>query len=343
MRVKQRIYRLPRSKASAWATGANRKNIVNRETHEKVWHARSLFGILIPEFLAEAPAHAERKPYVSTAEPPRDFESLKELLIAKRETLPRRLVQVAAFALENPDEIAFGTVAGVAAQAKVQPSTLIRFSKSIGYAGFTDFQEVFRAQLKSRWPDYRERLARLGRVADNGGKSAGALLEGFAESAIASIERLRSTIGSDDIDRASRILAAADTIYLLGLRRAFPVTVYLSYTLAKLGVRTVAIDDVGALAPEQTVGATKRDALIAVSFTPYTPATVELTGHLAGRGVPVIAITDSPFSPLVPSADVQFEIVEADYSGFRSLSATLCLAMALAVATGARRGAEAVD
>ena len=53
--------------------------------------------------------------------------------------------------------------------------------------------------------------------------------------------------------------------------------------------------------------------------------------------MPVIAITDSPFSPLAPSATVQFEIVEADYSGFRSLSATLCLAMALAVATGARR------
>jgi DNA-binding MurR/RpiR family transcriptional regulator len=280
---------------------------------------------------------------VSNAKPPRDFDALKELLIAKRETLPRRLVQVAAFALENPDEIAFGTVASIAAQAKVQPSTLIRFSKSIGYAGFTDFQEVFRAQLKSRWPDYRERLARLGQVADDSGNSAGALLDGFAESSIASIERLRNTVGSSDIDRASRILAAADTIYLLGLRRAFPVTIYLSYTLAKLGVRAIAIDDVGALAPEQTAGATKRDALIAVSFTPYTPTTVDLTSQLAGRGVPVIAITDSPFSPLSPNANVQFEVVEADYSGFRSLSATLCLAMALAVATGARREAKAAS
>jgi DNA-binding MurR/RpiR family transcriptional regulator len=74
-----------------------------------------------------------------------------------------------------------------------------------------------------------------------------------------------------------------------------------------------------------------------VSFTPYTPTTVDLTRAAADRNVPVIAITDSPFSPLAPSAKVQLEIVEADYSGFRSLSATLCLAMALAVTTGARR------
>jgi DNA-binding MurR/RpiR family transcriptional regulator len=77
-----------------------------------------------------------------------------------------------------------------------------------------------------------------------------------------------------------------------------------------------------------------------VSFTPYTPLTVDLAGAAAERHVPVIAITDSPFSPLAPSAKVQLEIVEADYSGFRSLSATLCLAMALAVATGARREAN---
>ena len=96
--------------------------------------------------------------------PPRSYDALKELLLARREELPRRLVQVAAFALENPDEIAFGTVASVAAQADVQPSTLIRFAQTLGYAGFSDLQEVFRAQLKSRWPDYRERLEHSGKV-----------------------------------------------------------------------------------------------------------------------------------------------------------------------------------
>jgi DNA-binding MurR/RpiR family transcriptional regulator len=267
--------------------------------------------------------------------PPREFEQLKELLLARREDLPRRLVQVAAFALENPDDIAFGTVASVAADAKVQPSTLIRFAQSLGYAGFSDLQEVFRSQLKSRWPDYRERLARLD--AGDRTKGTGALIDGFAESAIASIERIRNTVPAEDLDRAAGILARADTIYLLGLRRAFPVSAYLAYALGKLGLRAVLVDQIGSLGPEQLAGAGKRDALVTISFTPYTPATVEYTRLLADRKVPVIAITDSPFSPLAPSATVQFEIVEADYSGFRSLGATFCLAMALAVAAGTRR------
>jgi DNA-binding MurR/RpiR family transcriptional regulator len=48
-------------------------------------------------------------------------------------------------------------------------------------------------------------------------------------------------------------------------------------------------------------------------------------------------LTDSAFSPLSPNATVKFEIPEADFSGFRSLAATFCVAMALAVATGAKR------
>ncbi|MCB1501649.1 MAG: MurR/RpiR family transcriptional regulator [Bauldia sp.] len=272
-----------------------------------------------------------------TACPPRNYEGLKNLLIARKRDLPKRLVQVAAFALENPDEIAFGTVASVAAQAKVQPSTLIRFAQTIGYAGFTDLQEVFRAQLKARWPDYGERLARISSPAQVKHGSGVGLLDGFAESAIASIERLRSAVAPSDFERAAALIATADTVYLLGLRRAFPVTAYLAYALGKLGFRVALVDQIAALGPEQLAGVGKRDVLVAVSFAPYTPTTVELAAAAAGRKVPVVAITDSPLSPLAPAAEVRIEIVEADYAGFRSLSATLSLAMALAVAAGARR------
>ena len=271
-----------------------------------------------------------------SAQPPRDFEGLKELLIARRGDLPKRLVQVAAFALENPNEIAFGTVASVAAQARVQPSTLIRFAQTIGYAGFTDLQEVFRAQLKSRWPDYRERLAAIPPSEDRY-NAASDLIEGFAASALASIERLRSSVVTADVERAAALLAGADILYLLGLRRAFPVTAYLAYALGKLGFRAVLVDQVAALGPEQLAGASRRDALIAVSFAPYTPATVELAAAAAGRKVPVISITDSALSPLSPSATIQFEVVEADYAGFRSMAASMSLAMALCVAAGALR------
>ena len=55
------------------------------------------------------------------------------------------------------------------------------------------------------------------------------------------------------------------------------------------------------------------------AFTPYAPATVEYTRQIAGQNTPLVAITDSPFSPLVFNASVWFEVVESDFEGFRSL------------------------
>ncbi len=274
---------------------------------------------------------------MKTLSPPRDFDSLKAALLASREALPPRLIQVAAFALDHPSEVALGTVASVAAQAAVQPSTLIRFAKRFGYDGFSDMQGVFRSELKSTWPEYRERLARLRSEKATGEAH---LLSGFVDSAMESLQGVMHRVSDEDIGRGAAILAAAEAVYLLGMRRAFPVASYLAYALGKLGLRPVLIDHVAALAPEQLAGATRRDALVAISFTPYTPMTIDLADRAAVRGVPVIAMTDSSFSPLSPKAAVKFEIAEADYSGFRSLAATFCVAMALAVATGAGRTAS---
>ena len=55
------------------------------------------------------------------------------------------------------------------------------------------------------------------------------------------------------------------------------------------------------------------------------------------RGARVVSLTDSIFSPIAPSADVWLEVVEANFEGFRSMAATLALAMTLTVAVAGRR------
>jgi DNA-binding MurR/RpiR family transcriptional regulator len=271
---------------------------------------------------------------------PRDFEGLKTRLIEVQPDLPRRLQQVSAFALENPDEMAFGTAAGIAERADVQASTLVRFAQAIGYAGFSDLQEVFRSRLRDRWPDYSERVKAL-QARDVASGDPAHLLAGFADSAIASVTRLRESVPHADLDRAVGLLQGASTIYLLGQRRAFPVSTYLAYALAKLGVRAILIDNVGSMGVEQAANVAPGDVLIAISFAPYTPFTVETTREIAARGAKVVVITDSPLSPLAGCADVRFEVAENDFGSFRSLSATFCLAITLAVALANKRDNQA--
>jgi DNA-binding MurR/RpiR family transcriptional regulator len=267
---------------------------------------------------------------------PEDYEGLRALMLSRRDTMPKRLKQLAAFAMEHPEEVAFGTVAGIAEHAGVQPSTLVRFAKSLGYDGFSHLQQIFRDRLRERFPDYRERLKVL-RDLEGDHVHAASLLEGFANAAAISLEKMRDSVRPEELSRAIETLAKADTIYLLGARRVFPIAAYCAYAFGKLGIRAILIDHVGQLGPEQLGTATERDAVLAISFTPYAPVTADLAASAARSNIPVVAITDSAFSPLVTSADVWLEVAEADFSAFRSLSASFALAMALAVGTAEKR------
>lgn len=269
---------------------------------------------------------------------PRDFEALRALILDRRQTLPKRIAQVAAYALDNPDEIAFGTAASIATSAGVQPSTLIRFAQHLGYDGFTSLQQVFRERLRERTTSYEERLTVVRGDADEG-TSNRRIVDGFLAAASKSLDVMSRNLDDETLDRAIDILNGAETIYILARRRSYPVASYIAYALGKLGVRSQLIESASGLSPEIISFASSKDAVIAISFSPYASATVEEARVLSANNVPVIAITDSAFSPLAQFAKVWFEVAEADFGGFRSLAATMALAMGLTVGVAElRRG-----
>lgn len=272
-----------------------------------------------------------------TTHPPAAYDDLQALIISRHGEMPKRLAQVAEFASASPEEIALGPVTRIAELAGVQPSTLVRFAQYLGYAGFSDFQEVFRVRIRGNRPTYGDRLAALRDEAADGTE---ALLAGFCTAAIDSILDVRNNADPARLDEAARLLAAADTIYLMGQRRAFPAASYLAYMFGQLVIRHQLAANIGTMAPDQLGLARPGDAVLAISFTPYTPTTVDAAASAFDRGVPVVAITDSPFSPLAAKSNVWLEVSETDHASFRSVAATFCVAMTLAIATAEQRDAN---
>jgi DNA-binding MurR/RpiR family transcriptional regulator len=262
---------------------------------------------------------------------PRNFEALRELILERKRELPKRLAQVAAFALDNPDDIAFGTAASIATAADVQPSTLVRFSQTFGFDGFSALQQVFRARLRERNSTYEDRLTRL-----ESGKSqtsdAGEILGNFVTAAHRSLDALSSAIDPQKFESASRLLASKDTVHLIARRRSYPIATYMAYALSKLNIRSQLSGTPAGIDDDLLAMAGKNDAVFAISFSPYASETIAQASALADRGVPVISLTDSAFSPLAECSTIWFELVEADHAGFRSLSASMAFAMALSVA-----------
>jgi DNA-binding MurR/RpiR family transcriptional regulator len=266
---------------------------------------------------------------------PGSYEELRAVLSSGSMRLPKQLRQVAIYLAQNPSDIALGTVVEIAQNARVQPSALVRFAQSLGYPGFSDLQEIFKDYVKINWPETRERDAAAAPSAM--GDPDFRIVAGLVKASVASLTRLPEKIDVATFTEVANLMAEAETIYLIGSKRAFPVTIYMALALSQLGVRNSLVDNVGSTAFEQIGFASMRDVAFAISFSPYNSITPALAATARQKGSAVLSITDSPLSPLAPLSRAWLEINESDFGGFRSLAATMAVGMSLVLAVAQRR------
>lgn len=280
------------------------------------------------------------KPAGGKIRPPETFEDLLRQITDRYDSLSGQLQRIAHFVVDHPDDLALETITRLAARASVQPSSMVRFAQALGFDGFSTMQRLFRARLIEGSMSYRERIKSLKEQRGSEADRPDSILAEFVDQGIASLEMLRAHTPPAAIAEAVSLLDGAEEIYLIAQRRSFPVAFYLAYALARLEKRCHLIDGVGGLTEQQARLATPRDVMIAVSFRTYSLEVVEAVAERAAAGVPVIAITDSPLSPLAAKATVCFEIADPEGPAFRSLVAPMCLAQSVVVGLGARLEAQ---
>ena len=269
---------------------------------------------------------------VINQQPPRVFSELKPWLQEHYTSLPKRLQSVAEFALHNPDIVALSTIAVISERAGVTPSTLVRFAKSIGYQGFSDMQSVFQQTSAPMRKAHGHRLQPLG----DPWRTDLTVLHRCSQAASASIDKLQLQVDEKAILLASEQLANARTVYIAGQGRATPVATYLHYTFVKMGIQAVLLDGIASTVADKARLIRRDEALVAISFSPYIANTREAVDICLAQYVPVVALTDSTLSPIARTDDLHLEVLEEEVGGIRGLSATMCLALCLAVETGKR-------
>jgi DNA-binding MurR/RpiR family transcriptional regulator len=263
-----------------------------------------------------------------------NYADLKDAISRAYPALPKQLQLIARFSLDKPEALALGTVAAIAEAAGVQPSALIRFANALEFGGFSEMQQVFRDHLVERSASYRERIDQLRRRQP--AQPEHGVLNQFVGEAVAELGHLEENVSEAELTNAAKLICAAGRVHVLAQRRAFPVASYLAYALGQLELKTYLLDGVGGMLPNALNNIERQDVLLVASFHSYSQEVIDAATAAHGRGVPVIAITDSALSPLKPVSRVCFELSLGTEQVFRSLVAPLCLAQALVVSTGHR-------
>jgi DNA-binding MurR/RpiR family transcriptional regulator len=270
-----------------------------------------------------------------------DYAGLVEALVARKGSLSRRLAQVAQFCLNNPEDVAINNIVALARLIGVAPANITRFAKEMGFAGFSELQEVFRQRLIGPRTSYADRMTALaggGADLDLDLDQPGAVFDTFVQSATHSLLRLHAEIDRAALGRAVDVLADAEAVHVVAARGAFGIGAYALYGLSRVGKRAHLIDNLGAMRAEQAASVGERDVLLALTFDDYTPETVEVARAVAGRRRQVVAITDNELSPMSGLADPILFVREARLGHFRSQVPALVLCQSIIVSLGRRIG-----
>lgn len=269
-----------------------------------------------------------------------DYSSLVDALTHRKAKLSRRLQQVAQFFLNNPEEVAIYTIVQLAERATVQPSTITRFAKQLGFERFNDLQNVFRQRLVGPKMAYSERVKAITdqRLARPAGESdflkPGDVFDTFVQAAMDALVRLGEDVDKGVLTEFVDTLLQADAVHVAGARGAYGVGAYSYYGLSRVGKRAHLIDNLGSMREQQLAAMGDNDVLLVLTFDDYTPETIEVAKAAYKKGRKLLVITDNELSPVAGLGLHTLYVKEARLGHFRSQVPAMVLCQSIIVSLG---------
>ncbi len=203
--------------------------------------------------------------------------------------------RIAEAVLAEPTLLAFGTVSDLADHIGTSRPSIVRFATKLGFEGYTQLQQHVRSDLSHLLSRPSERIR------SDGDKAVPARVA--ISDAIASVfdaiegERLAELI--DPIVRAEKVWILSGETSQAGAH-----ALHSGLSMVRPGVRSLVEHSFGSDLSDAGPG----DAAVVFDFYRYRRQVATATRVLADAGTTIVAITDSPLSPLVELADTWCQI-----------------------------------
>jgi DNA-binding MurR/RpiR family transcriptional regulator len=258
--------------------------------------------------------------------------TLQEAVTAAFAGLAPKQQRVARFMAANEALIAFTSANEVARRLDVDPATVVRLARALGYAGYPDLQRQIRARIPHHYPSID---------ATDGDGSGTTPLERAVAQGQGHLQQTLDTTSAEQVVQVVELLARARRVLVFGSGVASGLVMFLASSLQTLGIAADGEIGEGLGVTQHFALLDERDLAIGVGFYRYVRQTVRALADAREAGVPCVAFTDSPLSPLAAVTSTVLCAPVESISHRVSLVGPCALADAL-IATYTARYPEAV-
>ena len=209
--------------------------------------------------------------------------------------------KVANYVQEKYEDVAFETLEKLAAKAGVSTTTVIRFSRALGYSGYSEMQEDIKKEIQTKG-SLPDRLERAAAVSDND------LLSDTFTTDINNLNQTFAGLQPNELEAAIRLISGAKNIYVLGMRSSFSLAHYMVSRLGEIKKNVHFVQLTGLIYPEEIVSADVGDVC-----------------WMRSHGVKIVLITSNNTLPVRSYGDICFRCAIQSVSCKNSLTAPMCL------------------
>lgn len=229
----------------------------------------------------------------------------------------------------------------LARQAGVEPATMTRLAKHLGFSGYGAVREIFSDAMRGGNLDFAHRAdLQVANQKLNGDEALAAQMASSVSSQLAQFAKAGTL---SQFTSAAEPIAAARRIFCLGLRSGFPMAWHFHYVVSMVRDGVVLVDGDGATGVDKLRHMIAEDVLLVISVRPYTSATLEIVKHAAERGLTIVAITDSEVSPIAERAHHLVLVDTGSPSFFHTMSPAFAAIEILTALVTGRGGANALS
>lgn len=203
--------------------------------------------------------------------------------------------KIADTVLAAPQNAVKMTVKELAQQAGTVPSAVVRFCKSVGAKGFSDFKLRLSSQLGGR-------VSSFGMLPVGEGDPSQQVFCNVFASGINTLQDTLSMIDFSQVDAIVRLLQQATRVMFFGVGTSSVIAMDAQYRFAQLGIATSACTDI--LFMNVTAANLKPgDVAVCISHSGSTKATVDAMRRARKSGADIVAISSFAHSRLATESD----------------------------------------
>jgi DNA-binding MurR/RpiR family transcriptional regulator len=222
-------------------------------------------------------------------------KSTSDLVAAVSSELTPTERRIAEAVLAEPTLLAFGTVSDLAGRVGTSRPSIVRFANKLGFKGYSTLQKYVRSDLSHRLSRPSERIRSDGKTAP----PARHVINGAISSVLDALEDGR-------IAELAKPVVQAEKVWILSgeTSQAGAHALLSGLSMVRPGVRSFEEHSFGTALSD----AGPCDAVVVFDFFRYRRQVAAAARVFRDAGVTVVAITDSPLSPLVELADTWCQI-----------------------------------